>query len=74
MQRRVALVLTTIWLRGCATGASDASGFGANARNVEYSSQVQARTADELALLPEGSAIVEMQADYAVMRVQARSC
>ena len=29
---------------------------------------------DELTLLPEGSAIAEMLADYAVMREQARDC
>ena len=32
------------------------------------------RVAGELAVLPEGSAIAEMQADYAVMREQARAC
>lgn len=41
---------------------------------VEYSREFQARAADDLAQLPEGSAIVEMLADYAVMREQARIC
>jgi hypothetical protein len=41
---------------------------------VEYSREFQARTAEELALLPEVSAVAEMLADYAVMREQARSC
>ena len=41
---------------------------------VEYSREFQARAAEELALLPEGSAIEEMLADYAVMREQARAC
>jgi hypothetical protein len=41
---------------------------------VEYSREFQVRAAEELALLPEGSAIAEMLADYAVMREQARAC
>jgi hypothetical protein len=41
---------------------------------VEYSGELQARAAEELALLPEGSAMAEMMADYAVVREQARSC
>ena len=31
-------------------------------------------TAEELSLLPEGSAVAEMLADYTVMRAQARAC
>jgi hypothetical protein len=38
----------------------------------EYSREFQARAAEELALLPELSAIEEMLADYAVMREQVR--
>jgi len=41
---------------------------------VEYSLEVQARAAEELGLLPDGSAIVDMLADYSVMRDQARAC
>jgi hypothetical protein len=41
---------------------------------VEYSAEFQARAAEELALLPGGSAVVEMLSDYAVMREQARAC
>jgi hypothetical protein len=41
---------------------------------VAYSREFQARAAEELALLPEGSAIEEMMADYVVMREQARAC
>ena len=40
----------------------------------EYSRELQARAAEELAALPDGSAIVEMMADYAVMREQGRVC
>jgi hypothetical protein len=41
---------------------------------MEYSRAFQARAADELVSLPQGSAIAEMLADYAVMREQARAC
>ena len=38
---------------------------------VDYSREFQARAAEELARLPEESAVAEMLADYAVMREQA---
>jgi hypothetical protein len=41
---------------------------------VDYSREFQAQAAEELALLPEGTAIAEMLIDYAVMRDQARAC
>lgn len=41
---------------------------------VEYSREVQAQAAEELALLPENSAIAEIMADYVMMREQARVC
>jgi len=72
--RGVALVLATIWLSGCATVSSDGSGLATCPPVVEYSSEFQARAAEELALLPEGSAVAEMLADYAVMREQVRAC
>ena len=72
-RRRVALGLVAIWLSDCATGASDGRGPGACPPVVEYSREFQARAAEELALLPEGSAIAEMMSDYAVMREQARA-
>ncbi|TFL17229.1 hypothetical protein [Jannaschia formosa] len=40
----------------------------------EYSREFQARAADELDMLPEGSAIAKMLSDYSVMREQARAC
>ena len=73
-RRRAVLVLATIWLSGCATVGSDRNGLGACPPVVEYSGELQARTAEELALLPEGSVIAEMLSDYAVMREQARVC
>jgi len=41
---------------------------------VEYSGEFQARAAEEMAMLPDGSAIAEMISDYAVLRDQARGC
>ncbi|TCO68279.1 hypothetical protein EV655_1293 [Rhodovulum euryhalinum] len=73
-RRRAALVLATIWLSGCTMGASDVVSLGAYPPAVEYSREFQARAAEELALLPEGSAVAEILADYAVMREQARAC
>jgi hypothetical protein len=40
---------------------------------VEYSRAEQARVANEVALLPEGTLIVDWL-DYAVLRDQARTC
>ncbi|TCP58363.1 hypothetical protein EV663_1332 [Rhodovulum bhavnagarense] len=72
--RRVALALATIWLSGCATGASEVASPGACPPVVEYSRAFQEQAAEELALLPEGSAIAEMLSDYAVMREQTLLC
>jgi hypothetical protein len=41
---------------------------------VEYSREFQARAAEELALLPEGSMVAKMLSDYAVMRNQTQAC
>lgn len=41
---------------------------------VEYSRNEQARAAEEVAALPEGALITKWQADYAVLRDQARAC
>lgn len=40
---------------------------------VEYPSEVQARAADELALLPDRSTIAEMLSDYAAVREHIRA-
>ncbi|PTX56815.1 hypothetical protein C8N43_1480 [Litoreibacter ponti] len=55
-------------------GASDVGSLGACSPVVEYSREFQARAAEELAQLPEGSAVAEMFSDYAVMREQSRAC
>jgi hypothetical protein len=41
---------------------------------VEYDAGFQARAAEEVKALPEGSVIVEMLSDYALMRKQAGAC
>ena len=73
-QRLAALAIAAISLTGCATVASDPRVATVCPPVVEYSREFQARAADELDLLPEGSAIAEMLADYSVMRDQARTC
>lgn len=74
-RRRLAvLAIATSLLSGCATVGSDGGSLGACPPVVEYSREFQARAAEELDLLPEGSAIAEMMSDYAVMPEQARVC
>jgi hypothetical protein len=73
-RRRVALALATIWVSSCAKVGSDGGAFRACPPVVAYSREFQSRVAEELVLLPEGSAVVEMLSDYAVMREQVRGC
>ena len=69
--RAVALAIAASLLAGCATEHSD----GAPCPPVvNYSREFFARAADELDVLPPGSAIEQMLADYQVMRQQARAC
>ena len=72
--QRAALGLVTISLSGCAAVGSEVRGLGACPPVVEYSREFQAQAAEEMALLPEGSTVVEMLRDYAVMREQTRAC
>lgn len=72
-RRRLAvLVIATSWLTGCAMSGFEAGGAAVCPPVVENRRELQARAAEELALLPDGSAIVEMMSDYAVMRDQVR--
>ncbi|RDC67765.1 hypothetical protein DLJ49_20650 [Rhodovulum sp. 12E13] len=73
-QQLAALAIATSLLSACATVGSDGTGPGVCPPVFEYSRQFQARAAEELALLPEGSAVVEMLVDYAVMREQGQVC
>lgn len=69
-----ALAIATSLLSGCATVGSDVFVPLVCPPVVEYGREFQTRAADELVLLPKGSAIAEMLADYGVMREQALSC
>ncbi|TYR33465.1 hypothetical protein FY036_07755 [Mesorhizobium microcysteis] len=73
-QRVAALAIVTTSLSACATVGSDPVGVSVCPPVVEYSRELQMRAADELALLPDRSAIVAMMSDYEVMRNQARAC
>ncbi|PIE14914.1 MAG: hypothetical protein CSA70_00745 [Rhodobacterales bacterium] len=72
MRRRVVLGLVAIWLSGCATADFKTRSVAICPPVADYSREFQARAAEELAMLPDGSSVVEMMADYAVMREQAR--
>jgi len=63
-----------IFLNGCATGSSDLQWAVVCPPVVDYGLEEQRRVAEEVETLPEGSAIVEWLADYAVLREQARAC
>jgi len=69
-----ALAIATSLLSGCATVGSNPPIAIVCPPVVQYSREAQARAAEELNLLPDGSAIAEMLSDYAVIREQARAC
>ena len=60
-------------MSGCATGFSEPRVTSDCSPVVEYTREFQARAAEELGMLPEGSTIAEVLADYSVMRDQARA-
>lgn len=72
--RLAALAIAMSLLSGCATVRSEDGRLATCPPVVEYGREFQARVAEELARLPEGSIIAEMLNDYAVMRDQARAC
>ncbi len=73
-RRLAALAIVTSLLSGCAKVRSEYDRLATCPPVVEYGREFQTRAADELVLLPKGSAIAEMLADYGVMREQALSC
>jgi hypothetical protein len=73
-QRLAVLAIATSWLTGCETAGFEANGLAACSPVVEYSRESQARVAEELAMLPDRSVVVEMMGDYAVLREQVRAC
>jgi hypothetical protein len=74
MPRLAALAIAASLLTACATAGSELRVVPVCPPVVEYSRKFQARAAEELGMLPDGSAIAEMLSDYAVMREQARAC
>lgn len=73
-QQLAALAIVTNLLSGCATVGSEPRSGIVCPPVVQYSREAQARAAEELNSLPDGSAIAEMLSDYAVLRDQTRSC
>ena len=74
MPQLAVLALVTSWLTACTMVGSEGDRPAVCPPIVEYGQELQARAAEELARLPEGSAIAEMLGDYAVMRDQVRAC
>ena len=72
--RLAVLGLATNLVTGCATVDSEPRIVTVCPPVVEYSREFQARTTEELVLLPERSSIAEMLGDSSVMRDQARAC
>lgn len=68
------LAIAMSLLSGCATVSSEPITATVCPPVVEYTREFQARATEELAMLPEGTAVTELLADYAVMRDQARAC
>lgn len=66
-------MIATISLTACATDRSDPGG-AVCPPVVAYDQAERDRAAVELEALPKNAALVEMMADYAVMRAQARAC
>lgn len=73
MQQPAALAAVTIFLTACAGAGSDAPP-SACPPVVGYTQAEQARVAEEVAALPQGTVIAQWLADYAVLREQARAC
>jgi len=71
--RLAALLIVTSLLSACATVGSE-SVVRVCPPVVEYDAGFHAKAAAEVQALPEGSAVVDMLSDYAVMREQARVC
>jgi len=71
--RLAALAIVTSLLSACATVGSERF-TGVCPPVVEYDAEFQAKAVEEVQALPEGSAVVDMLSDYAVLREQARAC
>lgn len=67
-----ALLIAMLWLTGCGMAGSERNAPCPPA--VDYTAADQARAADEVDVLPDGTVIIRMLSDYAVLRDQARVC
>ena len=67
-----ALLIAMLWLTGCRMGASETR--PPCPPFVDYTAAVQARSGDEVEVLPESAVVIRMSSDYAEPRDQARSC
>lgn len=63
-----ALAVVTSLFGACATVGSEPKATAGCPPVVEYGQEFHARVADKLALLPEGSVVVETLSNYSVMR------
>jgi hypothetical protein len=73
-RRLVALAIVASLPSGCETAGFERTAVAVCPPVVDYASELQARAASELELLPEASAVETLLIDYAVMRDQARAC
>jgi hypothetical protein len=73
MRRAIVFAGLTSLLGACATASSERTGV-ACAPVPEYRQELLARAAGEVEQMPEGSVVVRMIEDYAVMRAQGRAC
>ena len=71
--RLAALAIVTNLLSACATVSSEPVSWFCPPV-VEYDAGFQARAVEEVQVLSDDSAVVEMLSDYSVMREQARVC
>jgi len=69
MLRLTLVLIATAFLNACATVVSDTC-----PTLFDYSEAEQARVADELDALPEGSVIARLVGDYGVVRNEIRAC
>lgn len=74
-RRRLAVLAIVASLpSACARVASEGASVAVCPPVVDYGAGVQLQAAADLDLLPDGSAVGALLADYAVMRDQARAC
>ena len=73
-RRLVVLAIVANLPSACGTAGSDRPATAVCPPVVDCDAGVHVGAAAELELLPEGSAIEALLADYAVMRDQARAC